>query len=96
MKTVILIENEVGQIVLTPETEFERAAVEMLVKAAGGSRDGAGGKFDFRLTEYAQTRAGFLREFERGKEEVPSLVLIAVPAAKYATPPFSGDNPSGS
>lgn len=95
MKTVVLIENEVGQIVLTPETEFERAAVQMLVQAAGGARDGAGGKFDFRQVEYSQTRGGFLREFERGNEG-PSLILIPVPASKYATPPFSGDNPPGS
>lgn len=94
MRTVIVIDNEVGQLVLTPETEFERSAVEMLVKAAGGGVDGSGGKFDFRQVEYAQTKAGFLREFDRGKD-VPSLILTPVPETKYATPPFSGDNPSG-
>ena len=92
MKTVVMIEDGVGQIVLTPETEFEQAASRMLDKATVP----LGGKFDSRQVEYSQTKGGFLREFERGAEEAPSLVLIAVPAAKYATPPFSGDNPSGS
>ena len=70
MKTQILIEDGVTQIVLTPETDFETTALaaikdgETVVAAHRG--------------EFAMCQGGYLREFDR-RPNTRSLVLVVKP-----------------